>query len=155
MHEEKTIVLLNQETKNRAKFLIDRAPYEPAVEVVIRVHKAKRTIQQNNLYWKWIDVIAGEFGDTNLSTHLELKRQHLIPILRRQPDFEEMVIALHEVEQAGLKTQSALFKKRLLQELSTTKLTTKQMSEYMDEIQKWAGTMGIGLPPGDEERKER
>jgi len=96
-------------------------------KVEICIKKDKRTLSQNSTYWLWITAIQQETGnDKNL---------------------------LHEYfKQKFLGTENiTVFDSNLNVAVSTTKLDTKQMSEYMNRIQEFANIeLGILLPnPSD------
>lgn len=87
----------------------------------------RRTIDQNSLYWLWLTCIEKETGQPKEDLHEFFKMQFL-----------------------GVKEVS-VFNLTFFVPKSTTKLDTKIMSEYLDNIQVFAGTeLDITLPdPSD------
>lgn len=98
---------------------------EKPLELTLRYVKKRRTLDQNALYWQWCSLIANEVGDDKESVHAALGRMFLPCRLSR---IDKSPVAV-----------------------STTTLSTKEMSEYMDKIQAWAGQyLNMTLPlPGD------
>ena len=85
--------------------------------------KNKRTLSQNNLYHKWLDIIARHLG----YDHDEMGQtmmKHLIP-------------PTHEVK---------LPCGTMDQRWSTTKLDVPKMKDYIDKLDRWAAGEGIFLP---------
>lgn len=99
-------------------------------EVTVKKYVRKRTKSQNSLYRMWVDVIARENGDDNDDVHDEL--------LRKFCPIKTVTVFGEEVERR-----------------STTLLDTKEMSEYMDRVQAFAGSfLNITLPlPQDQGRE--
>lgn len=92
-------------------------------EVVIRPHKKKRSNPQNNLYWQWLGLLAKETGHTSEQLHEVFKRE-LLP-----RDY----IVLAGVEKEVAKT--------------TTKLSTAEFTDYLEQIAAFAATeLGVYLP---------
>ena len=89
-----------------------------------------RSLPQNKLYWEWLKIIADYLGEYDKDeVHEILKHKFLA-----KKQIEIVSKATGEIESTKINT-------------STTKLTTKEMSEYMDEINRWAlNFLGIFLP---------
>jgi len=96
-------------------------------KVDISIKRDKRTLSQNSTYWLWITAIQQETGnDKNL---------------------------LHEYfKQKFLGTENiTVFDNNLNVTVSTTRLDTKQMTDYLNRIQEFANTeLGILLPNPDD-----
>lgn len=91
-------------------------------EAVIREHKSKRSLQQNALYWKWLSIIGNHIGSDKDEMHRTFAIRFLGPEL----------FVVDGKQYVGAK--------------STTKLSTKEFSEYMDMIHATAMELGLTLP---------
>ena len=94
-------------------------------EVSIKPYKRNRSIEQNNLYWKWLTIIANDTGYTTDEMHEEMMRQHLTPHCVNTPS-------------------------GVVDVYSTKKLKVKEMTAYLEAIGMTAARMGIALPRPDE-----
>ena len=92
------------------------------VSVEIKRYKKDRTYDQNRLYWKYISIIADETGDNTDDLHSYFKRKFLSP-------------RFVKVLGRDIKLPA-----------STTKLNTKEMSEYIDKI---CALTNINIPNKD------
>ena len=102
-------------------------PSEPLMEVVIRLYKRSRSLEQNALLWKWYSAIAADTGHTAEDIHEVCKAKFLPPI------FVDIAGEVHEVRR------------------TTTKLKVDEMSSYMSQVQAWAASeLGITLPIPEE-----
>lgn len=91
------------------------------LDVRIRQAKKKRSLPQNNLYWAWLTEFAPHTGYTEEQLHIILRKRFL----------GEHILTF--------KGEQYLLTK------STTELTTKEFSEYMDKVHNLAETMGVML----------
>lgn len=120
-------IIRDVQTRAIAGLHIQRLDVTKAWEVTIRPHKSKRSIDQNSLYWSWLSIIADETGNTANDIH-EWCRDEFLPC--------------SEIKVAGVAH---------LARPSTTALTTKEMTDYLNRIEAWAGTdLGIILPSPDD-----
>lgn len=83
----------------------------------------QRTISQNNLYHKWIDILARDQGNDH-DDQGQVMMKHLIP-------------PTHEAKKPDGTMES---------KWSSKKLTIPQMADYMDKLDRWAVGEGIFLP---------
>ena len=95
-------------------------------DVTVNIHRIKRTIPQNRLYWLWINVIAKETGDDANHLHDEFGDRFL------------------------WKVQYAVLGIKKEETISTTALNTIQFKTYLDQINVLAGEYGIVLPNPDD-----
>ena len=94
-------------------------------EVVIKKWRKQRTLSQNALYWKWLEIIGGEVGEDKDELH---------------DIFREKFLPWEIVEVCGVK------KKRLTR-TSDPDFVTNHMAAYMTHIERFANTeLGILLP---------
>ena len=85
-------------------------------EVLIRKAKSKRSVDQNALYWAWIAVVEVETGNDKDALHEFFKHKFLIN--------QRVLVFGEQVEKRP----------------STTKLNTKEFSEYMEKIRAFCAT---------------
>ena len=85
-------------------------------EVLIRKAKSKRSVDQNALYWAWITVVEVETGNDKDDLHEFFKQKFLI---------NQCIL---------------VFGKQIEKKPSTTKLNTKEFSEYMEKIRAFCAT---------------
>ena len=93
----------------------------------IKVHRQKRTIKQNSLYFMWLACIRDETGNDVDTLHEYFKRKFL--------PWRSISVFDDEVVQVS----------------STTSLNTKEFSEYMEKIKLDMINQAIFLPePGEQ-----
>ena len=98
--------------------------------VEIKPYRKKRTLSQNALMWKWIETVANHVSQHTGYTKAEV-HEH----------FKAMFLPPKRVEIGG----------KVSEQRTTTKLTTKEMAQYMDAIYRWAaGELGLVLPIPEE-----
>lgn len=103
---------------------------EKPLEVVVREHKSKRSLDQNALYWARVKVLGDHFGYHKDEMHEVLAHMFLA----------EKSVTWDAVE--------------IPYRPSTTKLNTKEMAEYMHRIEHFANEHGVAIPyPEDRERE--
>jgi hypothetical protein len=101
-------------------------PY--TVEIVQR--KAKRSIDQNRLYWMWLTCIETETGNDRNDLHEYFKQKFIQP---------ETVVIFGETQTKH----------------TTTDKSTAQFKEYLDKIQAFAASeLAITLPDPDDKHWE-
>jgi len=84
-----------------------------------------RSIQQLNLYWKWVGIIARDTGNDTYGLHEVLKEKFLVPII---------VVLNGETSKV----------------YTTKRLKVREMYEYMTRVSVLAGEYGIFLPIPEE-----
>ncbi len=139
--------------------------------------KSNRSLEQQALYRVWVRLIADGMAMEEAALHEEFKERYVVEILRR--DDEDFAMDLLDLETMfGAAEKAARESKdwdplakfviltddqvcclriatHLKRRVSTTMLDTKQFSEMMDEIWKFAVGMNIVLPePEYDERKK-
>ena len=111
--------------KEAVKSYIDSLPEGKAYDVVIKLHREKRTIDQNRLLFLWLGCIANETGNDKDTLHEYFKQKFL--------GFEQRVMSFNREVTFISPT--------------TTTLDTKQFTEYLNKIQEFASSeLGIVLP---------
>jgi len=124
MTDNRTIILRGEVQRKFALDFIAGLIIDPKrlFSIVIAPYKKNRSLDQNNLYWKWIGIIARESGNDPEHTHDALKQRFLLPV------FVSIGTMTFEVR-------------------STKKLKVAEMSEYMTAVQAMAATeLGLVLP---------
>ena len=114
------LIIRDDDIRQRALDFIAGLDLDTPWELTVKRHVKKRSLEQNNLYHQWVGVIAGETGHSHDEVHEWLKAEYLAPRM---------------VEING-KTQQW--------RPTTTKLTTKDMGEFMDQVYVF-GTSQLGL----------
>lgn len=109
--------------KEAVKAYVDKLPEGKRFDVSVKVHREKRTVDQNRLLFLWIGCVSHETGYFKDEVHEIFKKKFL--------GIEVFEIWGERVERLR----------------STANLDTKQFSDYLDRIQQFASTeMGIILP---------
>lgn len=126
MAKAQTIIVRNDHLLARVIDFISKLNTSKAWEITIKPYRKKRTLSQNALMWKWINVVTGyvseDTGMTNDEVHEFFKQKFLQP-------------KIFEVNG------------EIFQRWTTTDLTTAEMAEYMDHIYRWGtGEQGYFLP---------
>lgn len=90
--------------------------------------KEKRRLRQNNLYWKWIQILAEYHGYDKNSMH-EVFLDKFAPI----------------------KTVENLEGKPIQKKIRSSEMNVKQMSRYMSNVDRHAADFGVSLPRPEKE----
>ena len=91
------------------------------VEIRIRKWRKKRSLQQNALYWVWLQIIARELGYDTEELHNSFRAMFLIDRSKKIPLVR-----------------------------STTVLNSTEFSQYLEKIERQANELGIKLPQPEE-----
>ena len=84
--------------------------------------------------------------------HTEFKKAFVVPIVERDDEDFALDMALwRKMYQAGQTEVAMAAVERAKKRVSTKWLNTKQFSELMDEVEKYAANLGIVLPQPDSE----
>jgi hypothetical protein len=149
------IIVNSEERKKKAEHIIKSLKTDVWHEVIIKEYKRNISAEQRGLYWQWLTIRASNLGSTKEDEHLDCKRRFLIPIFERDDsDFAEMVESIRKLhkEKHPLAFNLADL---VVKKTSIRDATTKQMSEYMDDIEKDSATLGIRLPHPEDEHYEK
>ena len=115
------IYIREERHRNYALDTIKALDIATVYEVTIKPYKRNRSLEQNSLMWKWYSIIADDLGYTTEEIHEEFMRKLLIPITMQTPS-------------------------GLVEVYSTKKLKVKEMTAYLEGIERTATEMGIALP---------
>jgi hypothetical protein len=88
----------------------------------VKQPKKKRSLDQNALYWSWINILAPHAGYSAEDLHDVLKVKFL------------------GTKEITFRGEPILIAK------STTGLTTKEFTEYLDKVYALGGVLGVSLP---------
>lgn len=98
----------------------------PPLEVIIREYRPRRSLEQNRLYWSaYVRPLAQHCGVSLSDMHRYLKAELLEPVPVVDPWTGEIV-------RYG--------------EASTTKLSSQEFSQYLDQVAAMAAEHGIAIP---------
>lgn len=123
MRGERRFVCRTAAIRDNAMRFVGELPLtDPPLEIVVRTHRTKRTLDQNARYFALLAIIGAELGYGSEELHEAFKREFL-------PHREIML---------GDKTHVVSG--------STARLAVKDFGEYMDKIESWAAQQGITLP---------
>jgi hypothetical protein len=147
----KTIIIRTDQLRARAVEILSTLPLSPVHEVVFKEHKESRSLRQLALLWKWNTIIGNELGNTKDEQHDYYKETFLVPIFTRDdPEYAAMVASVKHVRAAGMAADADALKKQIVKLTSTTDCDTKQMAEYMRDIDHHAASLDIMLPRPDD-----
>jgi hypothetical protein len=148
---KQTLTIRTPELAARAQAIIAGLPMEPVHEIIIREAKKDISAEQRGLYFKWMGIIGEELGMTKDAMHEQSKERHLVPIfIRDDIEYAEMVSSLDAVRAMGMKEEADRLWRHIVKETSITKAGIKQMSEFMNEVEREAAGLAIRLPHPDD-----
>ena len=115
------IYIRGERQRNHALNTIKALDIATVYEVTIKPYKRNRSLEQNSLMWKWYSIIANDLGYTTEEIHEEFMRKLLTPTIVKTPS-------------------------GMVEVYSTKKLKVKEMTAYLEGIERTATEMGIALP---------
>lgn len=143
----KTFIIHSKEQIERLSNFLLMQPEKPLLEVVVSNHKKDRSALQNSLYWMWITIIADELGWLKEDVHSDLKKRILLRIYERDDDgYASMINTVRKLHTDGFKQDSKKLADQIIKLTSTVVATTKQFTEYLNEVERDMLTKGISLP---------
>lgn len=104
------------------------------IKLTIEELKDKRSLNQNALYWAWMTILGKDIGHTKEEMHLVFRKQFLSD--KMPPLVKDEFMQYLKGENVDLN--------------STRKLNTKEMHEYMENVDNQAKELGIRLPVPDD-----
>ena len=144
---KKIYVIHSKNEINMVKAFLDAQTKNPLLQVEIKEHKKNRSVAQNSLYWTWVTVISNEFGLLKEDVHYDLKKRILVYIYERDDEgYAAMIQAVRKVHTEGFKEDAQALADHIVKLTSTTNATTKQFTEYLQEIERDMQSKGIALP---------
>lgn len=140
------IILNNKHDLIRATRTLEELPFDPVHSVTIKEHKETRSAAQNRLLWSWNTQYANHLGEDKETIHNRMKEKHAIPIfIRDSEEYAAMVEAVKNVRRQGMSTDADQLRKWIVEHTSTTDFDTKQMAEYLTEVERDAAEKGCPL----------
>lgn len=143
------IPISRKEDIEKAKFILDHCDPSQGLVMELTTARKKRTTQANRYYWAIVKALAKElWGEHDPSgMHEYLKAHILVPMIER----EGLAIANSKSRQLledwlfdwDMRSESKEAHQRLYRRLSTTWLSNKGMSLYIDLVKEWAAGMNI------------
>lgn len=127
--------------------LSDTRPFP--LQVTVKRYKPSRSDAQRKLAWLWADHIANEMGETKEYIFGMFKYNHLAPIMAR--DSEVFAREFEELKEMISGYYGSMgFARVADNNISSSKSTTVQMSEAMQEWEMVMADGGIVLPRPDD-----
>lgn len=123
---------------------------DETLEVIVQPVKDKRSLAQNRLYHKWVSHFANQTGATIDEVYLDFKRRFLLRIFYVEDiGFAQMCDSIKSLKELDL-AQYESISRQVVAITSTTKASTEQMTEYLNQINRFAYAQNIMLPiPSD------
>lgn len=144
--------LVNNEVRDRcvkALFMAQQSS-EEVLEVVIQPESRKRSLAQNRLYHMWVSYFSQQTGASIDEVYIEFKRRFLLRIYyTADSQFAEMCDSIKQLEQLDLAKYKSISKQVIVM-TSTTKANVEQMTEYLNQINRFAYSQNIMLPIPDD-----
>ena len=116
------------------------------VNVIITDKDETRSQAQNRLYWQWVHILADKKGWSDDEMHLYLKRKFLALILAR--DDGEMLETIESLKVAKNSLPPAHYERlarNVADGIRSSRVNTKQFTEYLNKIEVWAYGQGLTL----------
>ena len=146
----KTIQLKTDADKKAAvEAIVELDLSKGAKEVLVRDSKISLSTSQRNLYWMWVDIVSVTHGESKAEVYFRHKKDHLVKIFRRDdPDFEAMYDPLNTLYKVDRDKAMQLVNK-IVDLMSISEASTKQMAEFMAQVQMSEALNGCSLPDPD------
>lgn len=127
----KSLKVHNEHTQRVALDLVANINLDGAWKFSLVPWVDSRSVAQNSLLWKWNTIMGGEIGLTSKDAHEYIMREVMTPKI---------------IEVRG----------KTIKVYSSSVLNVKEMSTYLNDYLKWAGSyMGVILPiPEEMHRRE-
>ena len=123
--------ILTSSDKAKVVEYINKLPEVKQYTVEVKLKREKRSVSQNALYWCWLSCIQDNTGTYQSDLHEIFKQKFLSSQCRNVRLMDEEYTVVNNA--------------------STTKLDTKQMTDYLDRIQQFASSeLGLILPNQDD-----
>jgi hypothetical protein len=128
---------------NKKTVLLALQSLEEPHDVYITPHKRDRTAEQNAAMWLIETYIGQHVGMTKDEMHDVHKKAFLVPIfVRDDPAYAEMWAAVQNAPDGAKRA----LEREVVKLTSTTRCSTKQLSEFIDDLIAQANDLGVRLP---------
>ena len=123
--------------------------YEPPLQIIIKTGK-KRTLEQNQLMWKWMGEAAAHFGDrTANELHAYCKLHFGVPILREDENFRES----YDDVLKPLSYEKKLKAMAAPLDFPITRLmSVEQLSRFLNDVYQHLSEQGVNLTIPEDHR---
>jgi hypothetical protein len=119
--------------------------------VHIKPERVKTTTRQRKYYFKVLEPIAKFNGDSVVDLHWTYKEMFLVPILKRDPEYMELLQAANKLHQAGNMKEFNTIKRFIIQKTSLMDQRVAVIAEYITlVIQHGEVELGLTLPRPDD-----
>lgn len=119
--KNKTMIMHDPASKQDVLSYIENLPLDKAIEVTLSPYRNNRTNAQNRLMWAWLHELEDQTGNDAEALHVFFKARFL-----------------------GVKDR-VVFNMKLKTTQTTTKLNTKEFTEYLKKIELLASENGYKL----------
>lgn len=131
---------------------IEELPLDKKYEVRIIDLKETRGLLQNSLYWVWMTEYGKEYGLSKRESDEYFKEKFLIHIYERDKiEYQETLNTIRKVWKEGLKKEAEELRRKYIALTSTRDANTKQMAEYLTDIDIDCSKHGLILPRKNED----
>ena len=117
------------------------------LNVIITDDDETRSHAQNKLYWVWLTQLQNKWGQDKDSLHIQLKRQFLARIYLRDGTDKRLPIAVQNL-QVIKELAPHIYESQaevVANGISTTIASTKQFTEYLNDIYTFSYAKGVLL----------
>ncbi len=148
--QPKKFVLVNEEVKKRVAEFVKRDT-EEVMEVVVRAYKKSRSAAQLRIKWSWIGVIGDVYGWTKNECNNYYKRRYLLDIFERDEVgmYADSMSAMRKLMLLD-KAQADIAHAQIVDLSKTEHANVKQMTEFLNHIERDAISLEIRLPYPDD-----
>lgn len=117
------------------------------INVIITNKDETRTQAQNRLYWKWLGQLQNAWGQDKDSLHILFKRRFLARIYLRDGTDDMLKSGIENLDVIKQLAPHIYESQAMIvaNGISTTKATTKQFTEYLNDIYAFCYSKGVLL----------
>lgn len=131
--------LVNDEVRDNCvkALFIAHQDSDEVLEVIVQPESRKRSLAQNRLYWAWVTQWANHTGDSEARAHHIFKYKFLVTIFYRDDEqyaaMCDSVKVLKGIDRGHYDKIAA----HVIRQTSTTDASVKQMTEYLDRVERY------------------
>lgn len=117
----------------------DEWDFKKPLRVKWGISRPGRSAQQNSLMWLWLTEIEEQTGVDKEDIHDRFKYEYAVPIFMRDDEgYAQMIQAVKALRKLGMDNEYKTVRKFIVENTSTTDFDTKQMTEYLDRLWRYA-----------------